>query len=149
MQMALADARRGEDRARDQYRNPAETLAFFQVRARNDRGGLHASERLVHAGAGAVSWSEQGQYIGLTPDPAAASNERFRDYFAGLPANFTENQPKWNLRGAPTAIYASGEVPEEMAGQVDRVLIFREMHNLHRSGAMHTELTRIRQMPGR
>ena len=145
MQMALSAQNRTEDRARDQWRHPAETLTFFQVEP-----GMTVVDYMPASG-----WytrvltpylGTNGRYIGLTPDPAAASNERFAEYFAGLPADFREKSPSWNLTGAPTAIYASGEVPEEMAGKVDRVLIFREMHNLHRSGAMHTELGRIREM---
>ena len=53
----------------------------------------------------------------------------------------------WSARcGAPVSVYASQDVPEAMKGTVDRALIFREMHNILRSGVMYTELTRIRSM---
>lgn len=142
MAAALAMENRAEDRARDEFRHPAETLAFFGVEPGMTvadympAGGWYTRILVPYLGS-------EGRYIGLVPDPAASTNERFASYFAGLPANWAENSPGWNLSGAPTMLYASQDIPEDMAGTVDRVLIFREMHNLMRSTAMYTELTRI------
>lgn len=145
MDAALAMENRGEDRARDQYRHPAETLAFFQVEP-----GMTVVDYMPASG-----WytrvlvpylGSEGRYVGLTPDPAAADGQRFADYFGRLPAGFKENAPGWNLAGAPTEIYGSQDLPEELTGEVDRALVFREMHNLLRSGAFYTELTRIRSL---
>ena len=141
----LAAERRADDRARDQYRNPAETLQFFQVQPGMTvvdympAGGWYTRVLVPYLG-------QSGRYIGLTPDPAAADGERFADYFRGLPANFTEEAPAWNLAGAPYAVIGSQDLNDAMDGTVDRVLVFREMHNLLRSGAMFTELTRIRDL---
>ncbi len=141
----LANARRDGDRARDIYRNPSDTLAFFQVRPGQTvvdympAGGWYTRVLVPYLGS-------NGLYIGLTPDPAAADTKRFGDYFGGLPGKFREAAPQWSLSGAPMAVYASQDIPDELKGNVDRVLIFREMHNLLRSGAMYTELTRIRDM---
>lgn len=146
MQAALADARRADDRARDTFRNPAETLSFFGVEPGMTvvdympAGGWYTRVLVPYLGA-------NGRYIGLTPDPAAADNERFASYFAGLPKNYSDNAGEWNLAGAPHMVAATGSPAlEAYAGEVDRVLIFREMHNLHRSGVMHSELTRIRDL---
>ncbi len=142
---ALAMDNRADDRARDEWRNPAETLAFFQVEP-----GMTVVDYMPASG-----WytrvlvpylGEQGQYVGLVPDPAAADGDRFSEYFAGLPASFNEASPGWNLAGAPVSLYGSQDIPEEMQGTVDRVLVFREMHNLLRSGVMYTELSRIRSL---
>ena len=146
MQAALADARRADDRARDTFRNPAETLAFFGVEPGMTvvdympAGGWYTRVLVPYLGT-------SGRYIGLTPDPAAADNERFANYFAGLPKDYTDNVAKWNLTGAPNMVAATGSAElEPYQGAVDRVLIFREMHNLHRSGVLHSELTRIRNL---
>ena len=142
---ALAGDMRAEDRARDQYRHPFETLDFFGVEPGMTvvdympAGGWYTRVLVPYLGS-------EGRYIGITPDPAAADSERFGNYFGGLPAGFAETATQVAGKGAPTAIYGSQDVPENLAGLVDRVLIFREMHNLLRSGALYTELTRLRGM---
>ena len=145
MESALGEANRSEDRARDAYRNPAETLAFFQVEPGMTvvdympAGGWYTRVLVPYLGS-------EGRYVGIMPDPANADNPRMAEYFGGLPGKFSESYPGWNLTGAPVSGYASGEVPQDMTGTVDRALIFREMHNLHRSGVLHAELTRLRSM---
>ena len=140
---ALAMENRAEDRARDQYRHPFETLDFFEVKPGMTvvdympASGWYTRVLVPYLGA-------EGRYVGLTPDPAAADGERFANYFAKLPGDFETARGGWNLSGAPISTYASQDVPEELKGQVDRVLVFREMHNLLRSGAMYTELMRMR-----
>ena len=140
---ALAMENRAEDRARDQYRHPFETLDFFEVKPGMTvvdympASGWYTRVLVPYLGA-------QGRYVGLTPDPAAADGERFANYFAKLPGDFETARGGWNLSGAPISTYASQDLPEELKGQVDRVLVFREMHNLMRSGVLYTELMRMR-----
>ena len=140
---ALAMENRAEDRARDQYRHPFETLDFFEVKPGMTvvdympASGWYTRVLVPYLGA-------QGRYVGLTPDPAAADGERFANYFAKLPGDFETARGGWNLSGAPISVYASQDLPEEIKGQVDRVLVFREMHNLLRSGVLYTELMRMR-----
>lgn len=142
---ALEMDNRAKDRARDEYRHPAETLEFFRVKP-----GMTVADYMPASG-----WytrilvpylGAQGEYIGLVPDPASATGEQFSNYFAGLAGNWTENSPKWNLSGAPTFVLGSQDIDDATAGTVDRVLIFREMHNLLRSGALRPELMRIRAL---
>tara|TARA_R100000049_G_C1954934_1_gene107476 strand:+ start:1240 stop:2154 length:915 start_codon:yes stop_codon:yes gene_type:complete len=145
LKAAVASDVRGDDAQRDEYRHPFETLDFFQVKPGMTvvdympAGGWYTRILVPYLGS-------NGRYVGLTPDPAAADGERFANYFGGLPGSFTEKSPTWNLTGAPTSVYGSQDVPEAMAGQVDRALIFREMHNLLRSGVLDSELTRIRSL---
>ncbi|NCP24966.1 MAG: class I SAM-dependent methyltransferase [Erythrobacter sp.] len=140
---ALAMENRAEDRARDQYRHPFETLDFFEVKPGMTvvdympASGWYTRVLVPYLGA-------EGRYVGLTPDPAAADGERFANYFAKLPGDFETARGGWNLSGAPISTYASHDLPEELKGQVDRVLVFREMHNLMRSGVLYTELMRMR-----
>ena len=142
---AIASDVRGEDDMRDQWRHPFETLDFFGVKP-----GMTVVDYMPASG-----WytrilvpylGSEGRYIGITPDPAAADADGFAEYFGGLPGKFEAANGGWNLTGAPVSVYASQDVPEAMKGTVDRALIFREMHNILRSGVMYTELTRIRSM---
>lgn len=145
LMQALAAEGRAEDRARDQWRHPFETLTFFEVEPGMTvvdympAGGWYTRILVPYLGA-------DGRYIGLTPDPAAADAKGFADYMGGLPGKFTESYPGWNLSGAPIEVVASQDITDDMKGTVDRVLVFREMHNLLRSGASYTELTRIRSL---
>ncbi|MDT0576506.1 hypothetical protein RM533_09935 [Croceicoccus sp. F390] len=145
-QSAVQDAGRTADAVRDIWRHPAETLAFFQVKPGMTvidympAGGWYTRVLVPYLGA-------QGRYIGLTPDAARSDDARSAQYFAGLPGKFAQELPKWNLAGAPVMTVAS-DAPDLAAyeGRVDRALIFREMHNLFRSGLINNELTRIRAL---
>lgn len=145
MDAALAMANRDGDRARDQYRHPAETLAFFRVKPGMTvvdympSSGWYTRVLVPYLGA-------KGRYIGLNPDPANSRNERMTSYFAGLPTRFEEQYPSWNLSGAPVTSLVTQGITKEMEGTVDRVLIFREMHNMLRSGALIPELARMRSL---
>lgn len=143
---ALADPRREADRARDAARHPVETLAFFQVWPGMKvvdympAGGWYTRVLVPYLGA-------QGQYIGINPAAAMADNEGFRTYAGRLNQSFADAAPGWSLNGAPFSV-ASSDAAELAAldGTIDRVLIFREMHNLFRNGVMHHELTRLRRL---
>jgi predicted methyltransferase len=141
----LSAPRRAADKSRDVWRHPAETLQFFQVRPKMTvvdympGGGWYTRILAPYLGP-------KGVYIGITPDPSAVDREASRDYYARMPGDFRQAALGWSLGGAPVAIYASQDAPPELAGQVDRVLIFREMHNLLRTGALYNELTRLRTM---
>lgn len=139
---ALAMDNRAEDRARDQYRNPAETLAFFRVEP-----GMTVVDYMPASGwytrVLAPYLGTEGQYIGINPLPENANNDRFREYAGQLNDRFTAAMSGWNLTGAPVSVFADQQSLEAMNGQVDRVLIIREMHNLHRNGLLHSELGRL------
>jgi predicted methyltransferase len=140
LDLALAHPRRHADRARDQFRHPDETLSFFKVKP-----GMTVVDYMPSSG-----WytrvlvpylGEDGHYIGLNPDPGG--NQKFAAYVGGLREKFPAKAVEWNLKGAKLEAFNSNELTEEMNGTVDRVLIFREMHNLHRNGILHDELNRL------
>ena len=145
MESALAAANRAEDRARDEWRHPAETLSFFRVMPGQTvvdympSSGWYTRVLVPYLGT-------DGRYIGLNPDPASAQSDRFRDYVAGLAEKFPASLAKWGLQEANARGINTNEVTEAMNGTVDRVLIFREMHNLHRFGALHAELGAIHDL---
>jgi len=119
---AIADSRRSEaNRARDAYRHPAETLAFFEVRPGQTvvefyPGGGWYTEILAPALKG------NGRYVALSPERGlpgtTALVERNKDWFG----------PVTVAAFSPTA--ASAIAP----GSADRVLTFRNIHNLIMAG---------------
>ena len=129
----LAHERRDDDRARDQYRNPAETLAFF---------GIEPTMTVAEFGPGG-GWytrilnpwiSAEGQYIAFNPDSSAREyRTRAQEARAkGWTERFKEAIAEANGVEADTVVaFELDEMPEEVAGTVDRVVIFRSMHGLN------------------
>lgn len=145
LELSLAHPRRAEDRERDQFRHPAETLSFFKVRP-----GMTVVDYMPASG-----WytrvivpylGKDGRYIGLNPAVPAGASDRMAAYLGGLRQKFPEMAATWNLGEAKVEAYNSDELTDEMNGTVDRVLIFREMHNLHRNGYLHDELNKLRAL---
>lgn len=141
--VVLADPRRNDDRIRDQYRHPAETLAFFKVKPGMTvvdfapAGGWWTRVLVPYLG-------EKGRYIGLNPD-IRTSNDQLKKLFGGLGETFPAQAAGWT--GYPAAsilAYNSDGVPAELKGKVDRYLIFRMMHNLWRFDMLRRELATAR-----
>jgi predicted methyltransferase len=140
----LADPRRAEDRARDAWRHPAATLGFFRV---------EPGMTVVDYTPGGGWWTrilvpylgEEGRYIGLNPD--VSGNAQMARFYANTAQTFPPRAAEWT--GVPAeriAAYNTDGVPAALAGTVDRVLIFRALHNLHRGGMLQRELTAVRAL---
>ncbi len=142
---ALSGDARDGDRARDQYRNPAETLNFFQVKPGMTvadvvpGGGWYSRVLIPYLGAG-------GTYIGLNPDMSRSSSEQMAERWGGYAGKFSEALAGWNVSGATATGANLDDVGEDKAGTADRVLIFREMHNLHRLELLHSTLNGTRKL---
>ena len=142
----LADSRRDADRSRDQYRNPGETLAFFQIEP-----GMTVVDYVPANGwysrIIAPYLGSSGRYIAMGPDVTAAA-EGQRNYWGGQADKMRANGPTWNLgaSAAPLSGFGTDAVPADLAGTVDRVLIFRELHNMLRNDWLHDDLLAIRQV---
>jgi predicted methyltransferase len=141
----IADARRDNDRARDAFRHPVETLAFFRVEP-----GMTVVDYMPSSGW----WTRvlvpylgtAGRYIGINPD-SRTMEERMRNMFANLAGTLPAQAAQWT--GVPAeriGAYNTDGLPASLNGTVDRVLIFREMHNLWRMNMMHRELTVMRRL---
>lgn len=141
----LTMSQRDGDRARDQYRHPAETLRFFGVKP-----GMTVVDYMPASGwytrVLAPYIGSEGRYIGLNPNPANSRMEGMTRYFSNLPGRFAEQHPTWGLVGAPVTGMATQDITEDMHGTVDRVLIFREIHNMLRSGVISPELYAMRDL---
>jgi predicted methyltransferase len=148
LQNALASETRDEDRARDAFRHPAETLNFFQVKPEHTvleyaPGGGWYTRLLVPYIA------PNGRYLAMNGDSDArtyrdrASEARSKGWTERFPAVAAE----WT--GMPVekiTAFESDEVPEDVTGQVDRVVIFRSMHGLLNGNRADTELRAIRSL---
>jgi predicted methyltransferase len=139
LELALAHPRRKDDRARDPWRHPAETLAFFRVKP-----GMTVVDYMPSSG-----WytrvlvpylGEDGRYIGLNPDVSGGS-EQLKKYFGNMAQTFPAKAAEWTgLPADKIGAYNTDGVPATLNGTVDRVLIFREMHNLKRNNMADREL---------
>ena len=137
----LAHERRAEDTARDEYRNPAETLAFFQV----------APDQTIIEYAPGGGWytrvlapylADEGSYIGVSfaPEAAAPLGEEFVERVRQFGETFSATQAEaLGVSEDKVPFYFGNAIPEELNGTVDRVLIFRMMHNLKRWGIDESE----------
>ena len=143
---AINHPTRAEDKARDQFRHPAETLAFFHVGPHMKvgeyaPGGGWYSRLLGHYLGG------EGQLVGLyanplTATPDAARQQRIRDTAAGFGKEVA------GYTGLPAEKF-SGITLDNLEGQkgtFDRILVMRAMHNLLRSGTADTELRAMRDL---
>lgn len=145
---AVANPARGEDAARDEFRHPVETLEFFRVEP-----GMTVVDYFPAPG-----WytailkpylGESGNYIGAVGIIPGASEGRLanlRAFPETFPKRAAEEFAKVGITGAPVTAITTESAPEELNGSVDRVLIVRMMHNLHRWGMVHSELTKLRAM---
>ena len=121
---AIADPQRSAaNRARDQYRHPAETLAFFDVKPGQTviefyPGGGWYTEILAPALRG------NGRYIAMSP-----ASERG---LAGVKAMLEKNKERFGeVDVFPFSPTAPSTFP---AGTADRILTFRNVHNLLMQG---------------
>ncbi|NBC88988.1 MAG: hypothetical protein GVX90_05800 [Alphaproteobacteria bacterium] len=136
----LAHERRIADRARDQYRNPVETLEFF---------GVEPDMTVAEFGPGGGWYTRvlapyiipAGKYVAFNT-PARQPEEG-----EGWAAAFTE-QVSEGMGVAPSKINAFevGDMPENMAGTADRVLIFRSMHGLNAGNMADSVLKTARML---
>lgn len=146
LEEVLAHDRRDNDRARDQYRRPAETLAFFQVEpdmtvAEFAPGGGWYTRVL------APYVSAKGTYMAFNYDSSAREyNTRAQEARAkGWTERFSAAVGEMIGAEAVTA-FEYDEVPEEVEGTVDRVLIFRSMHGLNISNNADVVIRTARKM---
>lgn len=119
-----------ENRARDQYRHPRETLSFF---------GIAPGQTVIEITPGGGWYAEiltpllngQGAYVAAVMDPASASNDRQKD---NLAKGNDELREKFS---ADAATYGDAQVREFAIrqpsfgpdGSADLLLTFRNVHN--------------------
>ena len=134
--LAVVEARDSEDRARDPYRNPAETLSFFQVTP-----GMTVAEALPGGGwytrILASYLGSQGAIYGVNysdrtwPMFGFMSEDTIRQRIAAT-GQFPAQVREFTDNGIKAVGFTFNTVPPELAGTADRVLFIRALHNLNR-----------------
>lgn len=135
----IVAARNDEDKARDRWRNPAATLAFFEVTPESTvvealpGRGWYTRVILPYVAA-------DGRYVGVNyqdemwplilPDPTPELVARL--------SNWTDTFPETTAAFAaptePVTAFEFGGLPDDLAGDVDVVLMIRALHNFNRAG---------------
>ena len=142
----LAHSRRDQDRARDEHRHPAETLAFFRIEPGMTvvdympAGGWYSRVLIPYLGG-------EGTYIGLNPElhPELTG---YWDMYRGTAEKFPAEARGWvGEEGARVLGANTGDdALDALAGTADRFLIFREIHNMRRFGWLHDSLVTARKL---
>ncbi len=144
----LADARRDGDRARDQYRNPAETLEFFRVGPQmtvleyGPGGGWYTRVLAPYLAA-------EGTYVALNNDSdartynSAEAEQRAKSWTSRFKASVADMT---GTSADSVTAFEIDEIPEDAAGTVDRALIFRSMHGLWNNDEVDSTLGAIRTL---
>ncbi len=146
LETVLAADLRADDKARDAFRNPAETLAFFQVQPDHTvieyaPGGGWYTRVLAPLVSG------EGSYIavGFPPEAGASIGEEFVARVREGGETFAARQSEaLGIPAEQLPFHFGNAIPEELNGTVDRVLIFRMMHNLKRWGIDDSEITALK-----
>ncbi|MEE4537038.1 MAG: hypothetical protein V2J51_00910 [Erythrobacter sp.] len=144
----LAMDERAEDRARDQYRHPAETLEFFRVEptmtvAEFAPGGGWYTRVL------APYVMPAGQYIAFNADsdardyPDRAREVRAKGWTESFKTGFAQSM---DVEAGEVIAFETDEMPDDVAGTVDRVMIFRSMHGLNMANQADDVLKAARMM---
>lgn len=134
---AALDAQPEETKARYQYRHPAKTLTFFDIKP-----GMTVVEALPGGG-----WyskillpvlGKEGQLVGvdypqaLWPNFDWMTEERIEGKKTWV-ATWTADAEKWrDENSAKVSAFQFNEMPESMKGTADAVLFIRALHNLAR-----------------
>jgi predicted methyltransferase len=142
---ALGSEVRGEDGTRDQYRHPGETLSFFGVKPGMTvvdympAGGWYSRIIIPYLGEG-------GTYIALNPE-LHPSMTGYWDMYRGTAEKFPAEAREWVPNGGARVIGANTDDElDALAGTADRVLIFREIHNMRRFGWFHDSVVAASQL---
>jgi len=132
------------DAARDKYRHPAETLAFF---------GIKPSMTVLEIGPGEGWYSEllapmlasKGKLIDTSGDPHGPADSR-GTFYAQRWAAFLSKSPE--LFGKVQTVVIDGKAPNLSAvpaGSLDAVLVMREVHGMVNGNTFNTWLSECRR----
>jgi predicted methyltransferase len=144
---AIASPLRDPDRARDAYRRPDQTLAFFQVEP-TMKVGEYAPGGGWYSRLLGLYLGGQGHLVGLFFDPTSgAFSDKAQQGIRADAARYPADVAKWS--GLPAdrfSAYALDAVPAGEAGTFDRILIMRMMHNLLRWNIADREIKALRDL---
>jgi predicted methyltransferase len=147
LELAAAHPSRKDDRARDVYRHPVETLTFMRVGPQM-KVGEYAPGGAWYSRLLGLYLGGQGHLVGLYFDPASGAfkpeqQDGIRKGAAAFPADVAK------FTGMPAerfAAYTLDAVPESEKGTFDRILVIRMMHNLMRWNIADSEIGAMRSL---
>jgi len=148
LQEVLAHERREGDRHRDQFRNPAETMAFFRIEptmtvAEFAPGGGWYTRIL------APYLLANGRYVAVAGD---SDDGEFRDRSAraralGWTERFKEEfADDYGVDAQSVHAFEIDEIPDDMLGTVDVALIIRALHDAWNGGVAHKYIREMRSL---
>jgi predicted methyltransferase len=144
---AVADPKRDPDRPRDQWRKPAETLAFFQV-APDMKVGEYAPGGEWYSRLLGLYLGPRGKLVGLYFDPTSGPfNEKSQEGIRAAAAKYPADIAGWS--GIPAERFAGmtlEKLPDSEKGTFDRILVMRMMHNLMRWNIADSEIKKMRDL---
>lgn len=143
----IASDIRADDMARDQFRNPAETLEFFQV-APDMKIGEYAPGGGWYTRILAPYVGKEGEYVALwfnldeVPFPEDA-----KERITARSAGFADEVAAWTgMEDGNFSSMLMNEASEEDAGTFDRIMIFRSLHGLSNWNMIDVELKAMRDL---
>lgn len=143
----VADPRRDADRARDRWRKPAETLAFFQV-GPGMKVGEYAPGGGWYSRLLGMYLGPRGRLVGLYFNPNVGPfDDKTRQGIRDGAVKFPEQVAGWS--GQPADRFGAmtlDAIPDAEKGTFDRILVMRMVHNMHRFGMAFDNLTRMRSL---
>ncbi len=135
---AILATQPAENQARYQYRNPKETIEFIGIEPGMKvidilpGGGYYSRILLPYLGS-------EGGVVGVDYSPemwklfGGFANEEFLEAKKTWPATWTAQANEWRKEGdADVSAFAFGDVPEELTGTIDAVMMVRAFHHLNR-----------------
>lgn len=141
----LADPRRKDDAARDLWRHPEAVLELCRIEP-----GMTVVDYMPGGGW----WTkilvpylgESGRYIALNPDVRAASPQ-LQQFLGNLAGTFPAKVTGWT-GAAPTRfdVFNTDGLSPALNGTADRVMIMRQVHNIHRLGMLFSEMAALRRL---
>lgn len=147
LELAAADPRRKDDRARDAARHPVQSMEFFGVRP-DMKVGEYAPGGEWYSRFLGLYLGKQGKLVGLFANPdAAAFSEKARAGIAAGVAKYPQDVATFT--GMPAANFSAmtlKDVPADQKGTFDRILLARALHNMLAANNADSELKAMREL---
>ena len=144
----LKSEHRAKDAARDKYRNPVATLQFFDVQPTHTvveygpGGGWYTRVLLPYLNG-------SGKYLATNSDSSLMNiTDRKREARAkSWTERFPDQAAKWTgIDAKKITAFESDEIPDDLKGKVDRIVIFRSIHGMMNGARSDSELRNLRAM---
>jgi predicted methyltransferase len=143
--VAVADPLRKEDSARDAYRKPDQTLAFFDV-GPTMKVGEYAPGGGWYSRLLGIYLAPKGKLVGLFADVSSAPAQRQEAAKAAV-AKFPGEVAEWAKQPAEKfTAFSLGAIPDGEKGTFDRILVMRALHNMLRGNVADSEIKKMRDL---